>query len=279
MRATRITSALLLTLALVGCVNLKEVREYAGESAKLSAYTELTTRFRDTYYREQPYLSGEADRLAQDNDKRRKAAYEDLLKIHQRVSLYMQTLAKLAGEDTFDLSSEVDSLASGIKSYPYLGIEEKNVDAMSNIAKVIIKWMTSSYQERAVRNMIKEGDAPLQTTLEGMITLVRVYRKTNENEKKTVLGFFETEIPLADAPKDKLLVTLARAHEQSKSAEYMNAQQKYDDAEKGIKSIAEGHKRLLENIDKLSSDEVKAMISKFAKDIKTIRKNLQTIHD
>ena len=54
MRATRIMSALLLTLALVACVNLKEVREYAGESAKLSAYTELTTRFRDTYYREQP---------------------------------------------------------------------------------------------------------------------------------------------------------------------------------------------------------------------------------
>ena len=85
MRATRIMSALLLTLALVACVNLKEVREYAGQSAELSAYTELTTRFRDTYYREQPYLSGEADRLAQDNDKRRKAAYEDLLKIHQRV--------------------------------------------------------------------------------------------------------------------------------------------------------------------------------------------------
>lgn len=279
MKTTKIISALLLTFALVSCVNLKEVRDYAGESAKLSAYTELTTRFRDTYEREQPYLSGEADRQAQDNDKRRKAGYEDLLKIHQRVTLYMQTLATLAGENTFDLSKGVDSLAGGIRAYPDLGINEKHVDAISNISKVITKWITSSYQEHAVRDMVKEGDAHLQTTLEGMMSLVRYYRKTNENESKTVLGFFEVEIPFADSPKDKLLATLARVHVQSRTSEYRNAQLKYDDAEKGIKAVAEGHRNLLENIDKLSKDEVKAMISKFAKDIKTIRENLQTVRD
>ncbi|MDO8436582.1 MAG: hypothetical protein Q7S69_00240 [Nitrosomonadaceae bacterium] len=75
MHAIRIVRVLFLTLALAGCANLKEVRDYAGEVTKLSAYTELTTRFRNTYEREQPYLSGEADRLAQENDKKRKAAY------------------------------------------------------------------------------------------------------------------------------------------------------------------------------------------------------------
>ena len=277
MHAIRIARTLLLTLALAGCANLKEVRDYAGEAAKLSAYTELTTRFRDTYEREQPYLSGEADRLAQENDKKRKAAYADLLKIHQRVSLYMQTLARLAGEDAFDLTPEIGSLASGIKAYPDLGIEAKHVDAIANIAKVITQWLTSSYQEHAVRSMIKEGDADLQATLEGMTALVRYYKKTNDNEKKTVLGFFEMEIPYADALKDRLLATLARAHVQSKTAEYKNTELKYADAEEGIKSIAEGHKRLLENIDKLSHAEVKGMIGKFAKDIKAMRENLQAV--
>jgi len=79
--------ALYLIFILVGCANLKEVGDYAAESAKLSAYTELTTRFRDTYEREQPYLSSEADRIARENDKRRKDAYGDLLQIHQTVSL------------------------------------------------------------------------------------------------------------------------------------------------------------------------------------------------
>ena len=277
MKTIKIISALLFALFLVGCANLKGVRDFAGESAKLSAYTELTTRFRDTYQREQPYLSGEADRLAQENDKRRKAAYDDLLKIHQTVSLYMQTLAKLAGENTFDLSKQIDSLSAGIKAYPDLGIDEKNVNAITNISKVITKWITTAEQERAVRNMVMEGDQHLQTVLDGMIGLVRYYRKTNENEKNTVLGFFEVEIPYADSPKDRLLATLARVHVQAKTSEYMSVQRKYDEAEKGIKSIATGHRKLLENIDKLSIDEVQSMISTFAKDIKTIRNNLQEL--
>lgn len=277
MKIIRMTFLLLLIFVMAGCANLKAVRDYAGESAKLSAYTELTTRFRDTYEREQPYLFGEAERLAQENDKRRKAAYEDLMKIHQRVSLYMQTLATLAGENAFDLSKEIDSLAGRIKAYPNFGIDSKHVDAVSGVAKVVTKWITSAHQERAIRDMIKEGDEPLQTTLQGMEALVRCYKKTNENERKTVLGFFEMEIPFADNPKDKLLNVLARAHAQSKTAEYKNVELKYDEAEKGIKSIADGHKKLFENIDKLSSEEVKTMISNFANDIKTIRENLQKI--
>jgi hypothetical protein len=277
MKTIKIVFALSLALFLVSCANLKGVRDFASESAKLSAYTELTTRFRDTYQREQPYLSGEADRLAQENDKRRRAAYEDLLKIHQRASLYMQTLAKLAGENAFDLSKQIDSLGAGIKTYPDLGIDEKHVNAVTNISKVITKWITTTYQERAVRNMVREGDPHLQTLLDGMMGLVRYYRKTNENEKNTVLGFFEVEIPFADTPKDKLLATLARAHMQSKTWEYKNAQRKYDEAEKGIRSIAIGHRKLFENIDNLSIDEVESMIRAFAKDIKTVRNNLQEI--
>jgi hypothetical protein len=277
MKTIKIVFTLSLALFLVSCANLKGVRDFARESAKLSAYTELTTRFRDTYQREQPYLSGEADRLAQENDKKRRAAYEDLLKIHQRVSLYMQTLAKLAGENAFDLSKQIDSLGAGIKAYPDLDIDEKHVKAVTNISRVITKWITTAYQERAVRNMVREGDPHLQTLLDGMMGLVRYYRKTNENEKNIVLGFFEVEIPFADTPKDKLLATLARAHMQSKTWEYKNVQRKYDEAEKGIRSIAIGHRKLFENIDNLSIDEVESMISAFAKDIKTIRNSLQEI--
>jgi hypothetical protein len=79
--------------------------------------------------------------------------------------------------------------------------------------------------------MIREGDADLQMLLDGMIELVRYYKKTNENERNTVLGFFETEIPFADPPKDRLLVVLARAHLQSKESEYDSAGKKYDEAE------------------------------------------------
>jgi hypothetical protein len=45
--------------------------------------------------------------------------------------------------------------------------------------------------------MVRDGDADLQTLLDAMITLTRLYDKTNENEKKTVLGIFDVEVPYA----------------------------------------------------------------------------------
>lgn len=277
MRTARLFGTLAFLLCLFGCANLKEVQSFAGESARLSAYTELTTRFRDTYEREKPYLPAEADRIAQGNDKKRKEAYADLVKIHQGVSLYMQTLAKLAGDDTFDLTKPIGALGSGIKSYPDLGLQKSHVDAFLSITKIISKWAGSAYQQRAVREMVVEGDAPIQTMLEGMLSIVRSYEKTHENERNSVLGLFEVEIPFANSPKDRLLATLAKAHVQTKSSEYQAAKRKYSEAERGLRSIAEGHRKLVENIDRLSDQQTKALIDRFAKDIQAVRENLNAL--
>jgi hypothetical protein len=277
MKIIRLFGTSVFLCCLAGCANLKEVQSFAGESAKLSAYTELTTRFRDTYQREKPYLTGEADRIAKSNDKNRIEAYADMVKIHQAVSLYMQTLAKLAGDDTLDLTKQVGALGSGIKAYPDLGIQKSHVDAFFNIARIVSRWATSAYQQRAVREMVIEADAPIQTMLEGMLSLVRYYEKTNENERDIVLGLLETEIPFANSPKDRLLATLARAHVQSKSSEYQTVKRKYAEAERGLKRIAEGHRKLAENIDRLPSPQMKALIEQFAGDIQSVREKLDTI--
>lgn len=277
MNLKKIIAPILMTGFLTACTNLKEVKEYAVESAKFSAYKELTVHFRDTYSREQPYLSGEAEKVAQATDLGRKAAYDDLIKIQKTVSLYMETLAQVSGEDSYSVSKELDALKGGIKAYPDLNVSAKQVDAVSNIAQVIAKWATSAYQEKAVRQMIKEGNEPIQTLLEGMVSLVRIYKATHENEKNEVLGFFQINIPFADPKKDALLIALARAQVQTKTLEYNAAQAKYELAEKGLKNIADGHKKLYENLDKLSTDEIKTSVKSLTKDIKSIRESLEAI--
>jgi len=275
----KLVYALLLIIVLTGCADLKAVRNYADESARFSAYTELTTRFRDTYEREKPYLSGEAERLAVENDKKRKDIYKDLLSIHNGISTYMKTLAVLAGEDSFDISKDIDSLADAIRKNPEFGLDEKHVDAYANITKIAGKWMTSAKQQKAVREMIIEGDPHLQKLLDGMLTLVRYYRTTSDNEQKSVSGLLDVGIAFTDDPKDQLLATLARVHKQSKDNEYEMFAQKYNAAEEGIKNIADGHKELLKNVNDLSSREAKDIIDKFAKDIRAIRADLKTFAD
>lgn len=275
----RLIPVLIIAASLAACVNLKEVRDFAGESGRLSAYTELTTRFRDTYERERPYLSGDNLSGEAKNDTGRKEVYPDLIKVHDRVSLYLKTLAKLAGDETFDLSKQIGAVADGIKANSSFGLEEKHVKAYSDLGMIAAKWITSAYQQSAVREMVREGDGQLQVLLSGMGDLVRLYRKTHIQEKKTVLGFFDIEVPFLDTSQDQLLRVLTQAHVQAKEKEYATAEAKYDEVAKGIQKIAEGHSVLFRNVNTLDLDEVKAQMGNISKDIKAVREHIQTLQN
>lgn len=277
MRIIQAVLACTFIILLSGCTNLKEVRDFAGQSAKLTGYTELTTRFRDTYYREQPYLSEEVHTFAQQNDARRKAVYQDLLKVHQTITLYLQTLAALAGDNSFDISSGVDALSVGISAHPDLGLEKHEVDAVSGLAKVISRWATSSYQQRALRQFIKEGNEPLQTTLSGMEKLIDYYQQTHDNEWQMIKGLLELELSFNEQPEHRLLATLARAHAQAKAAEYEAAAKKYREARKGIQTISQGHQLLADNLGKLSRKNVKDSLRQLSKDVKSINKHIESL--
>ncbi len=277
MKPLRCMILVILAVVASGCVNLKAVRDFASESATLVENTELATRFRDTYQREQPYLEDQAAQLALANDQRRKAVYGDVLKLHRLLGRYLRTLAVLAGDRTFDLSPGLGALADGIEACPDFGLEKKQVQAYEGLAKAVLRWSTGAQQEQAVRRLLEEGDPHLQTLLEGMARLLETYRATHANEEKAVLGLLEIELPFADTPRDRLLATLAKAHLQAKRQEYQVADARYAKAAAGIRSIQAGHRALRDQAHHLSSAQTRARIDQFTKDIQAIRKHLQTV--
>ena len=103
MNLLKILMTLYMAAALGGCAStatsahLTQVREFAAASTMLNTYAELTTRFRDTYTREQPYLTVAADQRERLIDAQRNAASDDFLKIGKSVALYMHMLGMLAG--------------------------------------------------------------------------------------------------------------------------------------------------------------------------------------
>ncbi|MEQ9968619.1 hypothetical protein ABRP72_05450 [Pectobacterium carotovorum] len=277
MKLPRYIASILAVIYLTGCANLQPVRDFANTSENLSGYTQLTDRFVTTYERERLYIPESADISAQEYDKKRKAAYQDLLKIQQTATLYMQTLAKLAGEDTYDLSDEIKGLTGGIKMHPALGISAAQVENVATVITIISKWVTAGIQERSVKEMVREGDAPFQTLLTTMQDLVRLYEKTNEGEKDDVFVILERELLFADTPKDKLLATLARVHEDEKRREYAQAQQLYLKTEQQLQKISEGHKMLLKHLDDLSGEDLKASLKALTKDIKKLSESVRTL--
>ncbi len=277
----RTYASLVLVLASVllgGCaagnVSLQEVRDFADASARLGGYSELSSRYRDTYLREQPYLTPAADRLARENDAKRAAAYEDFISVQKAVVLYMQTLSLLAGETRYDLSPAIDDLGAGLKANADSGLTQRHVAAYTGLTRLLTRTIASGYQGRSVETMVRDGDTDLQTLIDGMITLTRLYAKTNENEKKTVLGIFDIEIPFSSRPQDRMLVTLAKVHYLTKSQEYKLIDKRYAMALQGLKKVSDGHQKLRDNISNMSAVEVRHMLANYARDLRLIRENL-----
>jgi len=267
------------SLALGGCaapghVNLVQVRDFADASARLGGYGELARRYRDTYEREQPYLSPAVDRIAKENDARRRAIYDDFVSIQKSVVLYMQTLSVLAGDARYDLSDRIDDLGNGLKANADSGLQQKQITAYTGLTRLITRVIASGYQSRSVETMVRDGDADVQVLLEAMMALTRLYAKTNENEKKTVLGVFDVEIPFSPRTSDRMLVTLAKVHYLSKATEYKLIDKRYDMALQGLAKVAKGHQTMRENLNNLSGDDVRKMLAAYGRDLRDIRDGL-----
>jgi hypothetical protein len=264
-------SLLLGGCASTGQVSLTEVRQFADASARLGAYGELSRRYRDTYEREQPYLSPAADRIARENDARRRAVYDEFVGIQKTVVLYMQTLSVLAGDARYDLSDRIDDLGSGLKANAESGLQQKQIAAYTGLTRLLTRVIASGYQNRSVETMVRDGDADVQVLLDAMISLTRLYAKTNDNEKKTVLGIFDVEIPFSTKTSDRMLVTLAKVHYLTKSTEYKLVDKRYDLALQGLTKVAQGHQKLRENINNLHGDELCKLLAAYARDLTSLR--------
>jgi predicted DNA-binding protein YlxM (UPF0122 family) len=267
-------SLLLGGCAVPGHVNLAEVREFSDASARIGAYGELARRYRDTYEREQPYLSPAVDRIAKENDARRRAIYDDFVSIQKSVVLYMQTLSVLAGDTRYDLSDRLDDLGNGLKANADSGLERQHIAAYTGLTRLITRVIASGYQSRSVETMVRDGDADLQILLQAMMALTRLYAKTNENEKKTVLGVFDVEIPFSTKTSDRMLVTLAKVHYLSKSTEYKLIDKRYELALQGLAKVAQGHQKMRENINNLSGEDIRKLLAAYGRDLRDIRDGL-----
>jgi predicted nucleic acid-binding protein len=245
---------ILLCLLLAACAGnprLQEVRALADDAPKLAGFSDLSQRYRDTFQREQPYLSPAAAQREEAIDRKRHEAYPDFVALHTAATTYLRALGALTGGDTYDFGDQVKHLSESIKAWPDTGLTDRHVDAYARLVRVLVRATTGRAQDRAVQAMLREGYEPLQGTLDAMHTLLRFFNKNHDNEQRIVLGMLEVEIPYTDAPRDRLLAALARSHQQEKSKEYRLLGLRHTLAAQNVEAIRERHAALVRGPDPL----------------------------
>ena len=255
MRLPRLFTILALCALLGACASpgssarLQSARVLASGAHDLAAYGELTERFRSTYQREQPYLSAQAELSEHQLDARRQAACDDLITLQRAVRAYLLALGKLAGDQRYDLEDEVKGMSTAIKAWPDTGLDERHVNAYAGLSRLLARQLTQNAQDRSVQTLLRDGADAVQTLLDAMHTLLRLYAKTNHNESRIVLGLLEVEILFADTPRDRLLAAIARELLQAKQAEYRLMARRYTLAEHQLEALSRQHLALLAQLD------------------------------
>src|SRR5450830_1705994 len=235
---------LLAVLLLTGCATqkrLEAVRDFAAGAPTLSSYAELSQRYRDTYQREQPYLTGAADQREKQLDAKRRDAYPDFIAIQQAVVTYM---GALAGDGQYDMGGQIKEVATNIKTWPDAGISDTHVNAYAGLARLLARYAGAARQDEAVLAMLREGYEPMQVSLDAMSTVLRYYDKTHDNERAIVLGMLDVEIPFTNEGKDRLLGVLARAHRQDKATEYRLLGLRHSLAARHVNTVREQYQAL-----------------------------------
>ena len=155
-RACRTCLAMLLVAGLSGCANLEAVRDFTASSARLTDYKAVTERYFASVDHVLAEMPDTPDFTKDRNDtealRRAQAAQkETLLKLHDTVTGYLAALARLAGDDTFDLSGSIDAVSGKLVLVPNLGIDSTHVDAYASIAKTVTSFGTPTTSPAARR--------------------------------------------------------------------------------------------------------------------------------
>lgn len=247
---------ILLSLLLAACASnprLQEARALADDAPKLAGFNDLSQRYRDTFQREQPYLSAAAAQREEAIDRKRREAYPDFVALHTAATTYLRALGALAGGDTYNFNDQARQMSASIKAWPDTGLTDRHVDAYSRLVRLMLRAAAEREQDKAVQAMLREGYEPLQGTLDAMHTLLRFFNKNHDNEQRIVLGMLEVEIPYADAPRDRLLAALARSQQQEKLKEYRLLGLRHTLAAQNVDAIRERLAALYRGLDPLPS--------------------------
>lgn len=270
------TIKLLCAVSLLGaCTHLQDVRDFASESANLSAYPQAVDYTFEGYARSEPFLLPDNRDAEKANAAARQASRDSLIGLYKLSSAYMTTLAKLAGADTFNTGANIDKLAKAIKEAPSLGVQPATVDAYTKLVHILSKWALEAAQEKAVQQMVREGGDDFEKVISGMGDVVRILRKIHDNEQKTVINNLDMMIQTTpQTPGNYLALALARDRLAQKRADYARGDALYVEAAKGIKAIQDGHRVMTDNLDRLDAKEVADRLRQLRDDIKSVRQAL-----
>lgn len=291
-RFLRASRALLLVslVGLSGCANLGAVREFAETSSQITGFQGVTERVissPDRTLADLPatpaYAAARAKQVQLQTEL--KAQRETLLKLHKTTTGYMAALSGLAGKDAYAISEEINGVAGAITASDLFGVSDDHVNAYASIASKVSNWALAAAQARDVKRMVKDYGPQMSVLLDALGQTLVAYEFVLRQESANAKAVHEARLVHWNSqPGDRLtpgrleaVRALSVRSFNADQAERDRAAKARDDLAKGVAKVRAGHTQLVENVDRLSSKDVQALLKQATADLKVIRANLQKL--
>jgi hypothetical protein len=263
---------ILLTVGLSSCVNLKHVNDFSSSSLKsIKKFEEINYTFKQNCLDNcQDKKINDLSLSAKDCDcKLNEKADSVTLLIYNSVQGYLDGLTNLSNNDL--TSYKMDALTKALTEGDFgsIKIEKEQVEAYSKISKILLKAFTDEYRKKKIKEYVKDANQPIKVliTFLDFNLSANLVGKLNVQKQRIESYYF-------DLTKDPTLSTI----EKRKAVEEYYIQLGKIEAKqkelvtysKALKKITEGHQKLVDNIETLSKDEIKELLTQYSSDIQDI---------
>jgi len=263
---------ILLTVGLSSCVNLKHVNDFSSSSLKsIKKYEEINYSFKQNCLDNcQDKKINDLSLSAKDCDCRLNEKADSVtLLIYNSVRGYLDGLTNLSNNEL--TSYKMDALTKVLTEGDFgsIKIEKEQVEAYSKISKILLKAFTDEYRKRKIKEYVLSANEPIKV----LITFL------DFNLSSNLIGNFRVQKNSIEEYSFELLKdsTLSKIEKRKVIEDYYSRINKIEEKEKelvtyskALKKIAEGHQKLVDNIETLSKDEIKELLTQYASDIQDI---------
>jgi len=263
---------ILLTVGLSSCVNLKHVNDFSSSSLKsIKKYEEINYSFKQNCLDNcQDKKINDLSLSAKDCDcKLNEKADSVTLLIYNSVRGYLDGLTNLSNNEL--TSYKMDALTKVLTEGDFgsIKIEKEQVEAYSKISKILLKAFTDEYRKRKIKEYVLSANEPIKV----LITFL------DFNLSSNLIGNLRVQKNSIEEYSFELLKdsTLSKIEKRKVIEDYYSRINKIEEKEKelvtyskALKKIAEGHQKLVDNIETLSKDEIKELLTQYASDIQDI---------
>lgn len=268
-----------LVLALNGCSSLEPVAEFGKNASVIAGYPDVADDYPAILQRQRLY-GDKGPAVSDEKIALRKRDAQRLRQVQKVLEAYARALGALAASDLISYEREIDALNRSIVDAKLA--TSAQTDIYAKIAKFGFELATDVFRRNKIRQLITTYNPAIQKATRNLITIVEDgYLIALKDERDYFDKYVSGPANLITGSEENrqnfeglqgIVGVVAKSQDDALDKKKENAKALV----KGMRSFAQGHQQLAENINKVSFKETVSVARQYAEQLRDILKSFRS---